>query len=106
LLDALFVRWRHVNTPSRTNCKQGDIVLVAFPFTDLSSARLRPALMVSANAFNSVRDDVLVVAIASQVPATLAVDEFLIPAKDLALCGLPTPSIAHVAVEVIVSRWN
>jgi mRNA interferase MazF len=63
--------------PSTTTYKRGDVVLVPFPFTDLTSAKQRPALVVSADAFNSTRDDVLVAAITSQVPAQLAADEFM-----------------------------
>src|SRR5262249_15589307 len=43
----------------------GDVVLVPFPFTDLSNAKQRPALVVSGDAFNSTREDVLVAAITS-----------------------------------------
>jgi mRNA interferase MazF len=78
--------------PSTTSYRRGDVVLVPFPFTDLSSAKQRPALVVSTDAFNAIRDDVLVAAITSQVPAQLAADEFMIPAGDLAACGLPKPS--------------
>ena len=77
--------------PSTTTYSRGDIVLVPFPFTDLSSAKQRPALVVSADAFNSIRDDVLVASITSHVPTTLAADEFMFPASELAACGLPKP---------------
>ena len=43
--------------------KQGDIVLVPFPFTDLSSSKVRPALVLSSG---SLGNDVVVVFISSQ----------------------------------------
>ncbi len=53
--------------PSTTRYKRGDIVLVLFPFTDLSSSKRRPALVVSPNAFNDGMQDVVLAAITSQV---------------------------------------
>jgi mRNA interferase MazF len=82
--------------PSTISYKRGDIILVPFPFTDLSHAKQRPALVISPDTFNAVRDDVLVVAITSQIPETLAVDEFTIPAVELPACGLPKPSIIRL----------
>jgi mRNA interferase MazF len=82
--------------PSTTSYKRGDVVLVPFPFTDLTGAKQRPAMVVSADAFNSSRDDLLVVAITSQVPASLKPDEFLIPTAELTSCGLPKPSILRL----------
>lgn len=90
--------------PSTTSYKRGDVVFVPFPFTDLSSAKQRPAPVVSADAFNSTRDEVLVAAITSQVPAQLAADEFMIPADDLAACGLPKPSILRLSKLVALHR--
>jgi mRNA interferase MazF len=90
--------------PSTTSYKRGDVVLVPFPFTDLSSAKQRPALVVSPDAFNAVREDVLVAAITSQIPATLAADEFLIPANVLPVCGLPKPSLVKTTKMVSLHR--
>jgi mRNA interferase MazF len=90
--------------PSTTTYKRGDVVLVPFPFTDLSNAKQRPALVVSADAFNATRDDVLVAAITSQIPAQLATDEFMIPAGELAACGLPKPSILRLSKLVALHR--
>jgi mRNA interferase MazF len=90
--------------PFTTIYKRGDVVLVPFPFTDLSSAKQRPGLVVSADVFNSARDDILVAAITSQVPATLAPDEFVIPTEELAMCGLPKPSILRLMKLVALHR--
>ena len=49
-----------------TGYKRGDIVLVPFPFTDFSTLKQRPALVISSNTFNNSREDVILVAITSQ----------------------------------------
>ena len=45
---------------------QGDIVLINFPFTDLSNSKARPAAIVSKKSYNDENEDVLVVGITSQ----------------------------------------
>ena len=52
--------------PSTTRYRRGDIVLVSFPFTDLSSSKRRPALVVSPDSFNHAMQDVVLAAITSQ----------------------------------------
>jgi len=90
--------------PSTTRFRRGDVVLVPFPFTDLSSTKQRPALVVSQDTFNGTRDDLLVVAVTSQDPSILSPDEFLIPAAKLAACGPPKPSILKLTKLVTLHR--
>ena len=63
--------------PSTTRYRRGDIVLVSFPFTDLSSSKRRPALVISPDSFNEQGQDVVLVAITSQEPDdnAITVDE-------------------------------
>src|SRR5437867_5343585 len=64
--------------PSTTRYKRGEIVLVPFPFTDLSSSKRRPALVVSSDWFNSSNQDLVLVAITSQIgydPRSVLLDE-------------------------------
>jgi mRNA interferase MazF len=84
--------------------KRGDIVLVPFPFTDLTNTKQRPALVVSSDILNGQRDDVLVAGITSQVPASLASDEFNIPLTDLSACGLPKASMVRLSKLVTLHR--
>lgn len=39
--------------------KQSEIVLVPFPYSDLSSTKKRPALVISSNEFNQKSDDLI-----------------------------------------------
>jgi len=52
---------------STTRYRRGDIVLVPFPIIDLSSAKRRPALVVSPDTLNQQTQDVVSVAITSNL---------------------------------------
>jgi len=52
---------------STTTYRQGDIILVSFPFTDLTSSKRRPALAISPNSFNARKQDLVLAAITSQI---------------------------------------
>jgi mRNA interferase MazF len=47
--------------------KQGDIVLLSLPFTDLKPAKKRPVLVLSNNNYNETCEDVVVAAITSNI---------------------------------------
>ena len=48
--------------------EQGSIVLIQFPFTDYSSQKKRPALVISPDWFNETYKDVILCAITSSIP--------------------------------------
>jgi len=56
----------------------GDVVLVPFPFTNQSGAKKRPAVIVSSNAYNTKRRDLIILAITSQVRIPLGFGEALV----------------------------
>ena len=47
--------------------KQGDIVLIPMPFTDLSSSKKRPVLILSSDNYNKKTNDLIVAAITSNI---------------------------------------
>jgi mRNA interferase MazF len=47
--------------------KQRDIVLIPLPFTDLSSSKQRPVVVISNDDYNSKTEDIVVMAITSNI---------------------------------------
>jgi mRNA interferase MazF len=74
--------------------KQGKIVLVPIPFTDLSAQKRRPVVVVSNDAYNSKSTDIVVVAMTSN-PASVDYS-FSITSTDLDKGTLNRPSKIHV----------
>ena len=50
---------------SGTMSNQGEIVIIPFPFTDFSSIKQRPALVISNNQYNARKEDIIVCGITS-----------------------------------------
>ena len=61
--------------------EQGDILLIPVPFTDLSSQKRRPVIVISNDAYNRKTGDIVVVAMTSN-PATVEYS-FAITSSDL-----------------------
>ncbi len=74
----------------------GQIVVTTFPYTDLSSTKLRPVLLLRQTSERF--DDWLVCMVSSQLHQTDAqVDEVLMPADaDFVVSGLKTPSLLRL----------
>ena len=74
--------------------KQGDIVLIPVPFTDLSSQKRRPVIVLSNNKYNQKTADVMVVAMTSRPLKTEY--GFTITNNDLASGTLNRPGQVRV----------
>lgn len=79
--------------------KRGDVVLIPFPYTDLSATKTRPALIVSSAAYNSHRSDVLLAYVSSQVNKADAVLDYLL--QDWSSAALPKPSFVRPKIAAI-----
>ena len=73
--------------------KRGAIVLTKFPFTDLSSSKRRPALIISE--VSSEKPDVIVAFISSVIPDRLSETDFVLDTdhKDFPGTGLKKTSV-------------
>lgn len=75
------------------NYEFGDVILVSFPFTDLSANKVRPALVISGKDLS--KQDLIVAAISSQVKTKQSETEFLIErnSPEFSQTGLKVASI-------------
>jgi len=74
--------------------RQGDIVLVPVPFTDLSSTRRRPVVVISSDIYQSSTADMVVVAMTSNLTAWPY--SFVITSGDLDAGALNHPGRVRV----------
>ena len=89
--------------PNTTGFRFGDLVLVPFPFTDQTGIKKRPAIVISSEAYQSQRPDVVVMAVTSQVVRGAgAVGEVLI--SEWQKAGLPKASLIKPIVTTIEKR--
>lgn len=87
-----------------TPYKRGDVVLVAFPFTDLTTTKMRPAVVVSSDKLNRKFNDVIVIAVTSQIHKKLSDEEFPLSTEDQKSAGLPKPSIIKLGKLVTLDQ--
>ena len=85
-----------------TRYNRGDVILVPFPFTDQTTTKKRPAIIVSSDAYNSISQDVVIMAITGQIRGRIGIGEFLI--EDWQDAGLLRPSAVKSAISTIEQR--
>lgn len=85
--------------PSMTSYNFGDIVLVPFPFTDQSTIKRRPAVVISSKAYNRSKPDVIIMAVTSQMKPTQGVGEFQV--NDWKGAGLLKSSVVKPVITTI-----
>ena len=77
----------------------GDIVLVPFPFTDQSTSKKRPAVVVSGSAYHQARPDLVIMAVTSQLRPTTHFGEVMV--QDWQAAGLLKPSAIKPLITTI-----
>lgn len=86
--------------------QRGDIVLVPFPFTDLTRPKVRPAVVVSPSSFNRTSPDVMLAAISSRIPPTPADTELIIlqGSADFRITGLRVSSVIRTTKLITMQQ--
>ena len=82
-----------------TSFKRGDVILVPFPFTDLSAVKRRPALVISIDDYNRGTGDVVIAQITSKVDSPARPGDHAIGRWKEA--GLVAPSLARSRVTTL-----
>lgn len=81
-------------------CKYGDIVLVNFGFSEGVGFKKRPALVVSSEAYNTNRQEVIILAVTSNIDRLFLGDTKIIQWKE---AGLLYPSLVTGIMRTIKS---
>jgi mRNA interferase MazF len=79
--------------------QRGDVVLIPFPYTDLSASKTRPAVVVSSDIYHTTRSELLLAYASSQVSRANSVVDYVL--ADWAAAGLLKPSFVWPKVAAI-----
>ena len=88
--------------PSMTGSEFGDIVLIAFPFTDQIGQKKRPAVVVSTKDYNEARPDLILMAITSRVRTPAGFGEVAL--SDWQGAGLIKASVIKPVIFTVEKR--
>jgi mRNA interferase MazF len=92
---------------SMTNYKFGDVVLVPFPFTDQTTTKKRPAVIVSSNDYQRERFDLVLIAITSQSNSVTSFGEITITkwkAANLIKPSIIKPVLTTISKELVIKK--
>ena len=76
--------------------QRGDVLLVPFPFSDLSTVKARPAVVVSGTLYHATEPDLILCAITSKTLAATGPLDYIL--KDWQTANLRYPSAAKPVV--------
>ncbi len=79
-----------------TTYKPGDVVLIPFPFTDLTTVKYRPAIVISSARFNKTQYDIIAVAVTSNPYAERKEYGYTLGKEECKRAGLFSPSTVKV----------
>jgi mRNA interferase MazF len=78
---------------------RGEVLLIPFPYTDLSAAKTRPAVVVSSTIYQSVRSELLLAYVSSQISKVAPPLDYIL--TDWKSAGLPKVSFVRPKLAAI-----
>jgi mRNA interferase MazF len=85
----------------------GDVLLVPFPFTDQTTTKKRPTIVISSDSYNQSKPDILLIAVTSQVKTPLQLGEMLITEwskAGLLKSSVIKPIITTLEKQLVIKR--
>ena len=79
--------------------RRGDVVLIPFPYTDLSASKTRPAVVVSSDIYHAARSECLLAYVSSQISQADPTIDYVL--ADWAAAGLLKPSFVRPKVAAV-----
>lgn len=79
--------------------QRNDVVLIPFPYTDLSAAKTRPAVVVSSTLYAQARSELILLYVSSQVAKADSMVDYVL--KDWKSAGLIKPSFVRPKIATI-----
>lgn len=79
--------------------RRGDVVLVLFPFADLSSRKQRPAVVVSGKLYHNTEPDIIIAAVTSRIRQPAAPTDYVL--QDWEQAGLLSSSLVKASLATI-----
>jgi mRNA interferase MazF len=83
-------------------CEFGEIILVPFPFTDQSTSKKRPAVVISSAKYHRERSDYIIMAVTSRTRIVPTIGEMIV--QDWQAAGLLRPSTIKPVIATIEHR--
>jgi len=90
--------------PVMTPYKQGDIILIPFPFTNLSTLKQRPAFVISSDTYNKTHADIIICAITSHIPIKIEPFDYRMTSDDTLNSGLLKESLIKLDKIVTIDK--
>jgi len=90
--------------PPTTGYSLGDVILVLFPFTEQAGTKKRLAVIISSATYSTLKRDLVIMAITSQLSPSGALGEALVANWQAA--GLTKPSAIKPVITPLSMHWS